>query len=835
MSLILRDLNEEQKKAVECVDGPVLIVAGAGSGKTRVLTSRIAYIIEKGTEPDKILALTFTKKAANEMKERIASMIGERKARRIYMGTFHSVFVRFLREFSDSIGYPSSFTIYDQTDSTNAVKHCIRALSLDDNVYKPKEVLSRISKAKNNLVTASAYARNPQILENDRASRKPDIWRIYATYAEECKRSGVMDFDDILLNMNILLRDDKEALESIRARFRHILVDEYQDTNYAQYLIIKKLSEIHRNICVVGDDSQSIYAFRGARIENILGFKKDFPEMHIFRLENNYRSTRMIVEAANSVIEKNVSRLPKKCVSTGAEGEKIKIIRSYTEQEEAIQIASAIKSRMYTDKAEYQDFAILYRTNSQSRALEEALRTRNIPYRIYSGNSFYERAEVKDMMAYFKLAVNPDDDESFRRVVNKPARGIGDTSMGALTTAAGTMGVSLMRASMQENLESFGLKSAAITRIRAFSNMILSFSHRSKVEDAQSLAASIASDSGLYLFYKSDSSMDGQSRTANVEELLNSVAQFKERRDGEYLEGLVADGGISDVSEVDTADYPLVTMQEYLEDVSLLSSVDVEEGEVSNKVSLMTAHSAKGLEFPYVFISGLEENLFPSVNMINSTNDLEEERRLFYVALTRAKKAVSLTYATTRMRNGKHENNPPSRFLREIDSRYLANPLRHEEDFDDERDGMTEGFSFLRSLSGNRAPFSGGRQGSSWSPGGSGSSWGSSRSVSSRSTGNTGYPGASSISRPSPIVSRPSPASSIASRPLPPKIPDSEFVPMPMDQVRVGMTIEHNRFGLGKVLELTGEPPELKAKISFEKYGDKILLLKYAKIRLPLL
>jgi DNA helicase-2/ATP-dependent DNA helicase PcrA len=388
---------------------------------------------------------------------------------------------------------------------------------------------------------------------------------------------------------------------------------------------------------------------------------------------------------------------------------------------------------------------------------------------------------------------------------------------------------------MQENLESFGLKSAAITRIRAFSNMILSFSHRSKVEDAQSLAASIASDSGLYLFYKSDSSMDGQSRTANVEELLNSVAQFKERRDGEYLEGLVADGGISDVSEVDTADYPLVTMQEYLEDVSLLSNVDVEEGEVSNKVSLMTAHSAKGLEFPYVFISGLEENLFPSVNMINSTNDLEEERRLFYVALTRAKKAVSLTYATTRMRNGKHENNPPSRFLREIDSRYLANPLRHEEDFDDERDGMTEGFSFLRSLSGNRAPFSGGRQGSSWSPGGSGSSWGSSRSVSSRSTGNTGYPGASSISRPSPIVSRPSPASSIASRPLPPKIPDSEFVPMPMDQVRVGMTIEHNRFGLGKVLELTGQPPELKAKISFEKYGDKILLLKYAKIRLPLL
>ena len=829
MSTILRDLNGEQKKAVECVDGPVLIVAGAGSGKTRVLTSRIAYIIEKGVEPDRILALTFTKKAANEMKERIAAMIGERKARRIYMGTFHSVFVRFLREFADSIGYPSSFTIYDQTDSTNAVKNCIRELSLDDNVYKPKEVLSRISKAKNNLFTASAYARNPQILENDRASRKPDIWRVYEKYAEACKRSGVMDFDDILLNMNILLRDNKEALVSIRERFSNILVDEYQDTNLAQYLIIKKLSEVHRNICVVGDDSQSIYAFRGARIENILGFQKDFPDMHIFRLENNYRSTRMIVEAANSVIEKNVSRLPKKCVSTGADGEKIKIIRSYTEQEEATQIASAIKNRMYNDKAEYQDFAILYRTNSQSRALEEALRTRNIPYMIYSGNSFYERAEVKDMMAYFKLAVNPDDDESFRRVVNKPARGIGDTSMNALKSAAGALGVSLMRAAMEENLESYGLKAAAITRIRAFCSMILSFSARSKVEDAHSLANSIAWDSGLYLFYKSDNSMEGQSRTANVEELLNSVAQFKERRDGEYLEGLVADGEISDVTQVDAADYPIVTLQDYLEDVSLLSNVDVDDGEVSNKVSLMTAHSAKGLEFPYVFIAGLEENLFPSVNMISSITDLEEERRLFYVALTRAKQVVTLTYATTRMRNGKHENNPPSRFLREIDSRYLANPLRRDDyESPDDDDGGSAGLSFLRGLSGGR--------GSSWGSGqtrSTGTTWASGKSGYQRNTGGSGSSWGSGV-RKQENTSPVSP-SSIASRPLPPKIPDSEFVPMPMDQVRVGMTIEHNRFGLGKVLELTGVAPELKAKISFYKYGDKILLLKYAKIRLPLL
>ncbi len=397
---ILEGLNSVQKQAVSCVDGPVLIVAGAGSGKTRVLTSRIAYILATGCDPSRILALTFTKKAASEMKERIALMVGERSARRLYMGTFHSVFIRFLREFAESLGYPSGFTIYDTGDSVSAIKTCLKELQLDEKVYKPKDVLSRISMAKNNLVTPSAYRRNAVALQNDASAKKPRICDIYELYAAKCRQAGVMDFDDILLNMNILLRDNHEALESISGRFDYIMVDEYQDTNFAQYIILKKLSQAHGNLCVVGDDSQSIYAFRGAKIENILNFKKDYPGHNIFRLEQNYRSTKVIVDAANSLIAKNTARIPKECYSMGETGEKIRLIQAYTEQEEAFLVASSIVSRIHSDSAQYQDFAILYRTNAQSRALEEALRKRNIPYVIYSGNSFFDRAEVKDMMAY---------------------------------------------------------------------------------------------------------------------------------------------------------------------------------------------------------------------------------------------------------------------------------------------------------------------------------------------------------------------------------------------------------------------------------------------------
>ena len=631
-SAILEGLNSVQRQAVSCVEGPVLIVAGAGSGKTRVLTSRIAYILASGCSPDRVLALTFTKKAASEMKERIAAMVGERKARKLYMGTFHSVFIRFLREFAPSLGYPENFTIYDTSDSISAIKTCLKELQLDEKVYKPKDVLARISMAKNNLVTPEAYAANVQAVQNDAAKKKPRICDIYRLYARKCLQAGVMDFDDILLNMNILLKDNREALESVAGRFSYIMVDEYQDTNYAQYVILKKLSSPHSNICVVGDDSQSIYAFRGAKITNILNFQKDYKDTRIFRLEQNYRSTRTIVDAANSLIAKNSARIPKKCFSEGEEGEKIRLINAYTEQEEALLIASSIISRIQADHAQYQDFAILYRTNSQSRALEEALRKRNLPYVIYSGNSFYERAEVKDMMAYLKLVVNPNDDESFKRIVNKPARGIGDTSLAALMAAASDRSVSLYAAGLADGLESYGLKQAAILRIRSFCEMIFLLNARSAKEAAHDVAVSAAVDSGLLAALKSDNSIEGQSRTANVEELLNSVSVFTEERRNEYFEEMQADGTVGEGVELTAADLPVVTLNEYLENVSLLSAVDMEDDEDSaNRITLMTVHSSKGLEFPYVYVAGMEENLFPSGGFLASESDIEEERRLFYV------------------------------------------------------------------------------------------------------------------------------------------------------------------------------------------------------------
>lgn len=797
---LFEGLNEEQGQAVRCVEGPVLIVAGAGSGKTRVLTSRIAWILAKGGDPSRIMALTFTKKAAKEMKERIALMVGKRESWKLQMGTFHSIFIRFLREYADFLGYPSTFTIYDTSDSVSAMKACIKELQLDDKVYKPRDVLSRISLAKNNLVTAQAYRNNVQAVKKDTAARKPRICDIYSLYAARCKQSGVMDFDDILLNMNILLRDSEEARKSISSRFDFILVDEYQDTNYAQYVILRKLAEPHRNICVVGDDSQSIYAFRGARIENILNFRKDYPDSKIFRLERNYRSTSNIVNAANSLISKNEDRIPKTCVAVAGEGEKLRLLNSFNEQEEAIRIASEINSRMQTDHARYQDFAILYRTNSQSRALEEALRRRNLPYVIYSGNSFFERAEVKDMMAYLKLAVNVNDDESFKRVVNMPARGIGETSLGALAAMARSKGISLFKAAYSEDFADFGLKAPAVARIRVFCNMISDYASKSAVADAHELAVGLSDASGLYAHFKADSSIEGQSRTSNIEELLNSIQQFVEERQDEYLQEMLADRMVEDVTDVD---YPVVTIGEFLENVSLLTGVDMEDDEdTNNKIALMTVHSAKGLEFPYVIVSGLEENLFPSSGMLGAPNEIEEERRLFYVAITRAKKSVILSYADTRMRNGKHESNSPSRFIREIDPRYISNPLRGESgDSDDDDDD----FRFRRGFRGF----------GSWKGSSSGTRFG-------MPTG-----GVKIIPGQNPKTT----VEALKNRPLPPKIPDSEFVPVSMTEFRTGQRIEHNRFGFGKILEISGNVPDLKAKIVFDDYGEKILLLKYAKMR----
>ena len=746
VSSILEGLNPEQRKAVECVEGPVLIVAGAGSGKTRVLTCRIANLLAQGCEPSKVLALTFTKKAAGEMKERIALMVGEKKARYLQMGTFHAVFVRFLREYAESLGYPKSFTIYDQSDSVSAIKTCIKELQLDDKVYKPKEVLSRISSAKNNLVTAEMYAANQNAIINDTKARKPRICDIYKLYKAKCKQAGVMDFDDILLNMNLLLRDNPEALESISARFSHILVDEYQDTNMCQYYILKKLARNHHNICVVGDDSQSIYAFRGARIENILNFKKDYPECKVFRLERNYRSTQTIVDAANSLIAKNSGRIPKTCFSEGPRGDRIKLIKAYTEQEEAILIVSDLLSKMRDNLSKYEDFAVLYRTNAQSRAIEEALRRKNLPYMVYSGNSFFDRAEVKDMMAYFKLAVNPNDDEAFKRVVNKPARGIGGTTMQAVVDAALRDGTSLFKAA------------SAVPKIQPFCEMINGFAMLAPSVDANELAVKIAEQSTLYSFYKSDTSIEGMARAANVEELLNSVAAYREDCEEEGRECRLGD---------------------FLEDISLMSNVDSSENneDAGNKIALMTVHSAKGLEFPYVYVAGMEENLFPSGGYTALPNDIEEERRLFYVAITRAEKDVVISFADSRMRNGKHEQNPPSRFIKEIDAKYFQNPL----DF-----GLSISSSAATSYAVSK-------------PAG---------------TGHFGK------------------AEALA-RPVPEKIiPDSEFKPTPMMELKAGQRVEHNRFGFGRIEEITGTAPELKARISFDEFGEKFIMLKYAKLRL---
>lgn len=787
VNAILDGLNEEQRRAVEAMDGPVLIIAGAGSGKTRVLTSRVAYMLASGVDPSTILALTFTRKAANEMKERISLLVGREKARRVVAGTFHSVFVRFLREYAGFLGYPEQFTIYDTSDSTAAVKHCIKELGLDDKTYKPREVLSRISGAKNNLVTEEAYRCRQDLLTADSRSRKPEIHKIYSLYQRKLKESGVMDFDDILVNMNILLRDNPEALDALSRRFAYILVDEYQDTNYSQYIIVRKLSSLRRNICVVGDDSQSIYAFRGAQIQNIFNFSKDFPQAKLFRLESNYRSTSTIVDAANSVIEKNSNRIPKVCHSMGEKGEPIRIVSSYNETGEAAMVADEIVSRMRKDGSQYSDFAILYRTNNQSRALEEALRRRNIPYRVYSGNSFYERAEVKDMMAYLKLVVNPLDEESFKRVVNKPARGIGDTSLEALDKAARAHQTCLFKAAWLEDLESFGLKAAAIARIKAFCEMINRFAADAFRCNAEELALRIADESGYRTALAADTSIEGMARKANVEELLDSISIYVEERTSEAQEN--------------GEDEPDITLSDYLENVSLLANADTDEGDDSNRVSLMTVHSAKGLEFSHVLITGLEDNLFPSMNMVGSAADLEEERRLFYVALTRAKKDIVLTHASSRMRNGKTENNPLSRFVKEIDPRYLENPSAVQSEM------AFSGFGGF----GTRRP--------AFSP------------VQRQAPVQryASHPASSPVQRPAPPQR---PAASAPNRPVPPQRPaDPNFVAVDMSELYEGERIEHNRFGPGRIKSITGVAPELKAVVDFDDYGTKTLLLKYAKMR----
>ena len=788
---LFEGLNSAQKAAVECTEGPSLIIAGAGSGKTRVLTCRVAHILEGDCRPGQVLALTFTKKAAGEMKERVALLVGDRKARWIQMGTFHSVFIRFLREYASQLGYPEHFTIYDQTDSRSVIKQCIKELELDDKNYKPAVVQSIISMAKNSLVTVAGYRANVENMERDRIARRPRLADVYQRYQEKCRAAGAMDFDDILLQMNILLARFPEACQDIASRFRYILVDEYQDTNHAQYMILRRLAEPHHNICVVGDDSQSIYGFRGARIENILRFKKDYPEAKEFRLEQNYRSTQTIVAAANSLIAHNERRLRKECFSRAGVGEKIGVIKAYTESEEAHLIASSIVERIYADKASYDAFAILYRTNAQSRAFEEALRKRNLPFRIYGGHAFYERAEIKDMLAYFKLAVNPRDDESFRRVVNVPARGIGDTSIERLAVAAATARCPLYNAPLLENekLYAAGLKDAAIKKLREFVALMEPLSEKTEKADCYELALEIGQVSGYLAALKNENTPEGLARFENVEELFNSIKEYSEEES--EMRQILSEDGEAPVQGV-------VTLGDYLENIYMLSEAEKDDTQdpdrdQTNKIVLMTVHAAKGLEFPYVYIAGMEENLFPSESMNDTPDKIEEERRLFYVAITRAEKAVTVSYAQNRRKWGSSETTRPSRFLKEIDRKYYA----VEPDTDNNRYDPFPQTRFRQSdFETFRRP--------------------------------------SVTQRPVPSQ-RPAPPQQRPVRPTPPPpahTPSPGFSPSPIADLRVGQRVEHDRFGYGTILSLEGDGPNRKAVVDFETGGQKTLLLKFAKLRI---
>lgn len=803
----LQELNQAQRQAVEDIKGPSLIIAGAGSGKTKVLTCRIAYMLQQGIAPSGILALTFTNKAAKEMKERVGLLVGSSAVRYLWMGTFHSVFARILRSESERIGFPKTFTIYDKTDSKSAVKSCIKELQLDDKTYPVNEVAARISKAKNNLCTATAYAQDANVRQADEAAGRARITDIYSLYAKKCKLAGAMDFDDLLLYTNVLFSRFPEVLARYREQFPYILVDEYQDTNLAQYLIIKNLALEHRNIAVVGDDAQSIYAFRGARIENILNFSKDFPEAKEYRLEQNYRSTQTVVDAANSLIKHNIRRMPKECFSRAEVGDKIELLSAYTDAEEAFMVVSSISSRIYTSGASYGEFAILYRTNAQSRILEEALRKRNMPYRVYGGFSFYERAEVKDMMAYLRLIVNEKDDEAFKRVINEPARGIGPVSLQKLFAAAAFSELSAYEFIKKGNLEAAGLKGAVAQKLTAFVEMTeAAKAMQAQGSNAFEVAVSIAGMSGYLHALKQDTSLEGVSKLNNVEELLNSIQVFC---------GIAGEDVVELETEVSIPEEGLEnpTLERFLANVALLSQTDEQDGQDAEKVSLMTVHSAKGLEFPYVYVVGMEEQLFPSLLSSNTITELEEERRLFYVAMTRAKKGLTLSFAHTRMRWGKTGSNPPSRFLREIDNRFLNRPVPDPGARDQDEDSL----SVMWDHTGSRFGRSGtGRTNNSF--------W-----EKSDRRGN-GDRGALHREAPQPPVeplkpgfSKPSAGRSSAS--------PAEFKVEDPSLLREGMEVEHDRFGRGRILKLEGESSNSKAVIEFEFGGCKTLLLKFAKLR----
>ncbi len=744
----LNDLNEAQQEAVIHTEGPALIIAGAGAGKTRALTYRIAHLLQKGVPAGKILALTFTNKAAGEMKERIAMIAGPEIARYLWMGTFHSIFARILRIEGDRLGYKSNYTIYDAVDSKSLIRTIIKEQNLDDNIYKPGVIASRISTAKNNLVTASMYEADSSLYETDKACRMPLLAEIYKIYASRCFRANAMDFDDLLMNTNILFRDFPEVLAEYQERFRYIMVDEYQDTNYAQYLIINKLAAVHHNICVVGDDAQSIYSFRGARIENILEFKNDYPDYHLFKLEQNYRSTQTIVKAANEIIAKNEGQIHKKVFSKNEQGEKIMIMKAMTDTEEGFNIASDILDLSLSQQLNWSDFAVLYRTNAQSRIFEETLRKKNIPYKIYGGLSFYERKEIKDILAYFRIVINHNDEESLKRSINYPKRGIGDTTVQKILVLSSEQDKPAWDIMTHaENYPGY-FNSGTVKKLSGYVELINNLSADNGKSDAWKRAKEIASGSGIIKELMDGKLPEEVSRYENLEELLNSIKIFTEA--------------------AETNGEPS-TLEAYLANVALLTDQDNEKEEDRNKVTLMTMHSAKGLEFKHVYIVGMEDTLFPSPLSAGSAKELEEERRLFYVAITRAEKMATLSYALNRYKWGNLERSNPSRFLREINPLFL--------DY-----SQTGGKSI------HLGP-------------------GYSTLFREEKKNYSAKPRLRSISQSQKSLNSTDP---------------SEF--------SEGDAVQHERFGNGVIVSIEGEAPNTTATVDFEKHGKKKLLLRFAKL-----
>ncbi len=768
----------------------MIVIAGAGSGKTRVLTYRIAYLMQQGVDPFNILALTFTNKAAREMKERIAAIVGSSEAKNLWMGTFHSVFAKILRVEAERLGYPSNFTIYDTQDSQSVIRSLIKDMNLDKDVYKYKQVYSRISSYKNSLITVKAYNNNPELQEADAMARMPQMGALYKNYVDRCFKAGAMDFDDLLLKTNELLTRFPEVLAKYQQRFKYILVDEYQDTNHSQYLIVRALSDRFQNICVVGDDAQSIYAFRGANINNILNFQKDYDNVQVYRLEQNYRSTKTIVQAANNVIEQNHNRLQKEVWTHNDVGDKIGVHRSMTDGDEGRFVANMIYDTVMNQHRPYDDFAVLYRTNAQSRSIEDALRKKDIPYRIYGGLSFYQRKEIKDVIAYLRLILNPKDEEALKRVINYPGRGIGDTTVSKLVVAADANNLSVFEVLTQLEALSVPVNSGTRTKLQNFATMIQSFQVLNQQYNAFEIAEYVVRHTGLYQEIKKDGTPEGIARLENIEELLNGIKDFVEGQ----RELADATGNLA----------------EFLEDVALITDLD-QEKEPGQKVSLMTVHLAKGLEFPVVSIVGMEEDLFPSMLSMNSRAELEEERRLFYVALTRAKEKAYLTYAQSRYRWGKLIDAEPSRFIEEIDEAYLhqmtPKPAERYRTFVDPDVFDTHDYSQIR-LRGQSGQSSNERR--------QGAPKGKKAQNTPKSKGFTPPPNLKKLKSLKPDLGKSSAPVDAAA----------------MEQLRLGSRVGHMRFGKGTIVALEGQGPDMKAEIKFDTSGTKKLLLRFAKLSL---